>query len=579
MFFPEARTTFIVGRSGSGKSTLANLFSGFYRFSGEIHISGKPILDMSTEQFRRHITVVQQQPQLFSDDILGNIALGLENSSEVLIADIQECVALAALEDDIAQLPQRLRTHLGHLGHALSGGQRQRVALARARLRNTPILILDEATSALDEQMAKEVMDNIRAWRQNKTTIIITHDLGQILPHDYLYVLENGRVVQEGYRNTLEKSMIGPFYDLLGSNAENSRRLSELSYNSPIRLPRSYSQSSTQSFMDFLQTQGSINVMSRIETMVRSDATTSEHSNPEELSMEQTPSQRITRGNKDKSRPPERSVVEVLGTSWSYLDRGHRRKLFTGFLFASLHAMATPIFSWCFSRLLSTYFDQSDGGHQSASTWSVAILLVALMDGCASYFMHLFLECCGQSWIDGMRKRAFRQILGQPCSWFDENGYSAHRLSQGLDQEAEEVRNLLSRFTGSLFVVVVMILIAITGAFAVCWKLTLAGFVLTSIVFAVAQFCKRASIRLEESSYEASQIAVNVFVETFTNIQTVKTYTLEDLFRSRHSRALFDAMTIGRKKAMLSGIHYGSSDAVVILILGQYRNPPRQFTA
>ena len=568
MSFPKARTTFIVGKSGSGKSTLANLLIGFYEFSGEIRISGNQILDIERKQLRSNITIAQQQPQLFSEDILHNIALGLGSQAEIDVADVEDCVAFAALQDTIAKLPQRLQTSVGHFGHALSSGQRQRIALSRARLRNTPILILDEATSALDEQMAKKVVENIRAWRRNKTTIIITHDLSQILPRDYLYVLEKGRVVQEGYRNALERSITGPFYELSSFNAERLKRLPEVSDSFPRRIPRNYSESETESLLDFSQSQEPIRATSNLEAKIGSNATPSECSSMEELSMEPILSQRKAQLSKSTNQPFGRSAMGVLLTTWLYLDKAHRRKLIIAFLFAGLHAAATPIFSWCFSRLLNTYFDQADNRPHSTSIWSVTILLIATLDGIASSFMHLYLELCGQAWINGMRTRAFQRILEQPCSWFDEKDHSAHRLSQYLDQEAEEVRDLLSRFAGSLFVAVVMMLMAIIGAFTVCWKLTLASVVLAPPMFAIMQFFKRASLWLEKSSYEATQTAINIFVETFTNIQTVKAYTLEDTFRSRHSKALIDAVTVSKRQTLLAGIYYGSSDAVVILILG-----------
>ena len=573
MSFPKARTTFIVGRSGSGKSTLANLLVGFYEFSGEIRIGGNQILDIKRKQLRSNITIVQQQPQLFSEDILHNIALGLDSSTETDVAAVEDCVAFAALQDTIAQLPQGLQTSVGHLGHALSGGQRQRVALARVRLRDTPILILDEATSALDDQMAEKVMENIRAWRRNKTTIIITHNLSQTLPHDYLCVLEKGRVVQEGYRNALEQSITGPFYELSSSNTGSSRKLPAASDSFPRRISQSYSQSEIESLLDFSQSQESTEATSNLEIKIESNATASERSSMETLSMKQSFNQRMARCSKSTSRPLGRSAMGVLLTTWPYLDKAHRRKLLFAFLFAGLHAAATPIFSWCFSRLLNTYFDHLGSRPHATSIWSFAILLIAIMDGIASYFTHLYLEQCGQSWINAMRTKVFQRILDQPCSWFDEKDHCAHRLSQCLDQEAEEVRDILSRFAGSLFVAVVMMLMAIIGAFTVCWKLTLASVVLAPPMFAIMQLFKRASLRLEKSSYEATQTAINVFIETFTNIQTVKAYTLEDTFRSRHSKAIIDAITANKTKTLLSGIYYGSSDALVILILGQYQFP------
>ena len=114
----------------------------------------------------------------------------------------------------IQELPDGLNTLIGTGGAAMSGGQKQRVAIARARLRDTPILILDEATNALDHVNKTLVMDAIREWRKDKTTIIITHDSSQIQEMDFVYVIDHGKVVEEGYRGLLAQNPFGHFAPL-----------------------------------------------------------------------------------------------------------------------------------------------------------------------------------------------------------------------------------------------------------------------------------------------------------------------------------------------------------------------------
>jgi ATP-binding cassette, subfamily B (MDR/TAP), member 1 len=113
------------------------------------------------------------------------------------------CIDLAFLQSTIEDMPKGLDTEVGSGGSALSGGQKQRIAVARARLRNTPILILDESTSALDYVSRKAVMGAISDWRRGKTTIIITHDFSQIRDEDVVYALEDGRIIEDGYRHAL----------------------------------------------------------------------------------------------------------------------------------------------------------------------------------------------------------------------------------------------------------------------------------------------------------------------------------------------------------------------------------------
>lgn len=124
---------------------------------------------------------------------------------------------MALLQSTISGLPEGIYSKIGHGGSNLSGGQQQRLALARAKLRDPPVLILDEITSGLDPVSRSLIMDAIRRWRKGKTTIIITHEVAQIQDDEYVYVLENGSVIQEGYRLQLAQSASGRFATLLGS--------------------------------------------------------------------------------------------------------------------------------------------------------------------------------------------------------------------------------------------------------------------------------------------------------------------------------------------------------------------------
>jgi ATP-binding cassette subfamily B (MDR/TAP) protein 1 len=197
-------TTFVIGKSGSGKSTLGQLLARFYQpSSGQILLDDVPIEHLDVKWLRRNVTLVEQHSVLFNDTIRHNLALG-QLGATVDMQDIRNAIKFAMLQPVVEGLPDGLDTDLGIKGGSLSGGQRQRMAIARARIRNSPVLILDESTSSLDYVTRAEILDAIRSWRRGKTTIIITHDISQIQPNDFLYLLENARVVQEGYREQLE---------------------------------------------------------------------------------------------------------------------------------------------------------------------------------------------------------------------------------------------------------------------------------------------------------------------------------------------------------------------------------------
>ena len=211
-YFPAGRTTFIVGKSGSGKSTLGDLLLGFYSpVSGYILIDGHLIQTLDVNWIRNNVTLVQQRAVLFNETVFKNIAFGYKDHGKVRKEEMKEAIETALLQYTINNLPHGLDTIVGDCGNAISSGQQQRVVIARARLRNTPILILDEATSALDHTSKMMVVDAIRRWRQGKTTIIITHDMSQVQADDFIYVLENGAIIQADYRRKLEETEQGPF--------------------------------------------------------------------------------------------------------------------------------------------------------------------------------------------------------------------------------------------------------------------------------------------------------------------------------------------------------------------------------
>jgi ATP-binding cassette subfamily B (MDR/TAP) protein 1 len=216
LFFPAGETTFVVGGSGSGKSTIGNLLLRFYpNWGGSITLDGNAIQTLDLAWLRRNVTLVQQQSVLFNETLFRNIAFGRADHERVMRSEVKGACQVALLQHTINDLPDGLDTMVSTGGLSMSGGQRQRVAIARARLRDSPVLILDESTSALDYISRSLVMDAIREWRQTKTTIIITHDVSQIYEDDYVYVLDNGRVVQRGYKAALEKDPTGLFYSFL----------------------------------------------------------------------------------------------------------------------------------------------------------------------------------------------------------------------------------------------------------------------------------------------------------------------------------------------------------------------------
>jgi ATP-binding cassette, subfamily B, bacterial MsbA len=191
----------LVGSSGAGKSTLVSLIPRFFDVtSGRILIDGFDLRDVSLASLRSQIGVVTQETVLFNDSLRNNIAYGLPSISQKEV----EAAARAALAHDfICKLPAGYDTVIGEKGVRISGGERQRIAIARALLKNAPILILDEATSALDTASERLVQAALQPLMRGRTTIAIAHRLSTILAADVIFVIDQGRLVEQGTHTEL----------------------------------------------------------------------------------------------------------------------------------------------------------------------------------------------------------------------------------------------------------------------------------------------------------------------------------------------------------------------------------------
>ncbi|HTL56545.1 MAG TPA: ABC transporter ATP-binding protein [Candidatus Limnocylindrales bacterium] len=193
----------LVGPTGAGKSTLVSLLPRFYDpQQGRILLDGVESHDLTLKSLRRHISIVLQEPLLFSGTIAENIRYGrLEATTDEIIA----AAKAANAHDFIMRLPQRYDTLLGERGAAISGGERQRISVARAFLKNAPILILDEPTSSVDSKTEAVILEALDRLIVGRTTFIIAHRLSTLHSAELILVLNQGRLVEQGTQDQLLK--------------------------------------------------------------------------------------------------------------------------------------------------------------------------------------------------------------------------------------------------------------------------------------------------------------------------------------------------------------------------------------
>jgi subfamily B ATP-binding cassette protein MsbA len=208
LVIPSGQTVALVGPSGAGKSTVLNLIPRFYDpDSGAITIDGQDLREVTLASLRAEIALVSQEILLFDDTLRANIAYGRPDADQ---GEIEAAAEAAGIHDFIDDLPERYDTLVGPRGARLSGGQRQRVAIARAMLKNAPILLLDEATSSLDSEIERQVQRALKTLMAGRTTLVIAHRLSTVIDADVIYVMEQGRVVEQGTHSQLLAG-VGPY--------------------------------------------------------------------------------------------------------------------------------------------------------------------------------------------------------------------------------------------------------------------------------------------------------------------------------------------------------------------------------
>jgi ATP-binding cassette, subfamily B, multidrug efflux pump len=198
---PAGRTVAFVGRTGSGKSTIANLIPRLLDPpDGTVFIDGIEIHKYPLAQLRSAIGYVPQETFLFSDSVKENIAFGVEDAE---ISEVQSAAEIAGLSGDIAAFPDRYEALVGERGITLSGGQKQRTAIARAVLREPRILILDDALSSVDTYTEEKILGELRGVMRDRTSLIISHRISTVRDADWICVLDEGRILEQGTHQEL----------------------------------------------------------------------------------------------------------------------------------------------------------------------------------------------------------------------------------------------------------------------------------------------------------------------------------------------------------------------------------------
>ncbi|XP_036036689.1 phosphatidylcholine translocator ABCB4 isoform X3 [Onychomys torridus] len=409
----SGQTVALVGNSGCGKSTTVQLLQRLYDpTEGTISIDGLDIRDFNVRYLREIIGVVSQEPVLFSTTIAENIRYGRGN---VTMDEIKKAVKEANAYEFIMKLPQKFDTLVGERGAQLSGGQKQRIAIARALVRNPKILLLDEATSALDTESEAEVQAALDKAREGRTTIVIAHRLSTVRNADVIAGFEDGVIVEQGSHSELMKKE-GVYFKLVNMQTSGSQSLSE-EFEVELSEEKAASGMAPNGWKTHIfrnSTKKSLKSSRAHQHRLDVDAN--------EL---------------DANVPPVSflKVLKLNQTEWPYF--------VVGTVCAIVNGALQPAISIILSEMIAIFGPGDDAvKQQKCNMFSLLFLGLGVLSFFTFFLQGFTFGKAGEILTTRLRSMAFKAMLRQDMSWFDDYRNSTGALSTRLATDAAQVQGI-----------------------------------------------------------------------------------------------------------------------------------------
>ncbi|KAI3397089.1 hypothetical protein diail_11232 [Diaporthe ilicicola] len=568
---PSNKMTGIVGLSGSGKSTIAALVERLYDPNGgKVTIDGTDLREFNVNNYRGHVSIVEQMPTLFNRSVLENIAHGLVDSGRPEHQELQEALlggALAQLAEDarqgsdleklaqkdpalqtivrlareaadlvgateyIVRLQHGLATTVGPGGSMLSGGQKQRAAFARAVIRNPSILILDEATAALDSASEARIQDAMDKFSTSRTTIVIAHRLSTIKNADNILVMDRGgKVVEQGtYTSLMERD--GVFASLV--------KLQSLKSNEEEEDFRGSSETAS----DVIRTE-----KKRTRDGVESLADAEESSDSED--------------NGDGANPhahenTKTSTRGFLSTFGAILGLARPQALFIifGIIAATIvggsHSGEAVIFGNVVGRLNSCRLPSEI--RESASLFGGLFFGLALVEFLANVISTASFGWVSEKLLFRTRVLSLRSLLGKSLRWHDSEGRTPGTLAAYISADAVAMSGMTGTILGITFSVAVNLVSGIVLAHAVAWKIAVVLLACVPVLLMSGFLRIRVQATFAARHAKAFADSVAIAIEAVDSIRAISTFSLQ-----RDAANTFLRSLRGPYRASLKSILYGS---------------------
>ena len=579
LHIPAGKQTALVGASGSGKSTIVGLVERFYNpVGGEIMLDGRNVKDLNVHWLRRNISLVQQEPVLFSTTIYENIRYGIlgtkydNGDTEKQREMIENAARMANAHDFISALPEGYQTAVGERGFLLSGGQKQRVAIARAIVSDPKVLLLDEATSALDTKSEGVVQAALDRAAQGRTTIVIAHRLSTIKHADNIVVMQTGKIVEQGTHDNLLDQR-GAYYNLVEAQriaAEQQKEAAEISDEEVDAEKEAQLEASSSEGVDDTENMSTLKriVSSGSARLSRTRSTDSQQSRVK-LSRTQTGKSvtSIEMSKRKEEKAKEYSLGRLMKVVWSF-NKDDKLRMVIGFLCSVVAGGGNPVQAVFFAKAITALSLPDPSELRSEiNFWAGMYLMLAASQFISLALMGWAFGSASERLIHRARNQAFRTMLRQDIAFFDKEENNAGALTSFLSTSVTHLAGLSGQTLGTIVNVSTTLVAAIVISVAIGWKLALVCTATIPILLGCgfARFWMLA--RFQARAKKAYEGSAGYACEATSAIRTVASLTREQDVWDRYHEQLDAQKRASTISVAKSSTLYASSQAFVFLCI------------
>ncbi|XP_073533905.1 ATP-binding cassette sub-family B member 5-like isoform X1 [Phyllobates terribilis] len=522
----SGQTVALVGQSGCGKSTTVQLLQRLYDpQQGSIMVDGHDIRSLNVRHYREFIGVVSQEPILFGTSIRKNIKYGRENVTD---EEIEAAAKEANAYDFIMALPEKFETLVGERGAQLSGGQKQRIAIARALVRNPKILLLDEATSALDTESESVVQAALDKVSKGRTTIVIAHRLSTVWTADLIVVLQNGSVTEQGSHSAL-MDIKGVYYNLATAQF-------------------------IQGIEDSNEIKESVNGIPNKPLAIKCPNSPIKNSIKESKEEVENEAQ-----NEKEDSLPNISFIKLLKlnqSEWPYI--------MVGILASIINGGGHPAFCIVFAKVIALFgYDDLDRIKRESDLYCIIFTVIGVVSFFTYFLQGFMFGRSGEVLTMRLRHLAFKAMLRQEISWFDDKKNTTGALTTRLSTEAAQIQTATGSRLGLLSQNFATMGICIILAFIYSWEMTLLVLAMTPVLVASGLLETRALTGFANRDQKNLQEAGKIATEVVDNIRTVVSLTRESTFENHYTESLQNPYRNSQRKAQIYGICFAFSQSFI----------------